>query len=144
MSSVQLYPQLNSVFTSDFVLLKVCKSLDTSLAKMTFVTVILSVAHNNALLEEGRPYAVVQLRTNFSQFFYTVYVSNEFSPLETVSSSPTEQDVNFTVKCNILQETLKEAANVCGCQNVTSLVAKAVNTSPAGSSFLRNAFTFPW
>ena len=74
----------------------------------------------------GRPYALVQLRTKEEHFFFSVYLANDFSPVEPIDDFPPGFSFKLFKESNIFTQVVQKSLQHTNISVISQLLTSRV------------------
>ena len=114
-------------------LISIQSCLETFMSAYTVfqVYIDLLIPQQSSILTCGRPYATIQLKTHKQHLCFSVYLADDFTPVEPMYTFPADFGFQQFKESNILQQLLDKAfegTNIC---SVSQLIAKSIELNPS-------------
>ena len=112
------------------ILLSVKGCLPSILSMLTVIEAIICVQLDGCDVTCGRAFALVQLRSTKQHFFFSVYLANDFSPVEPVDEFPSSFPFELFKTSNLLTSVINMTLDISTISEL--LQAMATNVSKGG------------
>ena len=119
--SVQVHPA-HSLNPRGFILVSINGCLASYMSTHTIVQVSICVSMERTSIAYGRPLAIVQLRTQDQHIYFSVYLSDDFSPTESVNSFPAAFTFQMLKDSDILTQIVQMSLTPCKVFSISQLL----------------------
>jgi len=114
----------------DVILASIAGCLKSVISTCTVVQVSICISTEKSSITFGRPCAIVQLRTQVQHLFFSVHLSDDFSPTEPVHIFPAAFSFQMLKNSDVLTQILQSSLHPLGFFSFSQLLEHATKADP--------------